>query len=165
MPKFSFSPVSKSLSLLHHLASMPIAKKVLIHHWFEEVWNRKREAAIYEMLHPDATIYGLGNSPADVIRGPKGFLPFWQKFTSAFPNISVAVEAVLVEGDKVAARCSVRGTHTGRGFGIEATGAKFQFTGMVLVYVKDEMIFEVWNNFDFLSLYQQLGLVSMNQPT
>jgi predicted ester cyclase len=160
--KFSFSPVSKALSLLHHLAFMPIAKKVLIYRWFEEVWNKKRESAIEEMLHPDATIYGLGNSPSEVIRGPKGFLPFWQKFVSAFPNINVAVESVLVEEDKVAARCSVRGTHTGQGLGIEPTGTKIQFTGMVMAHVKDDKVFEVWNNFDFLSLYQQLGLVKMN---
>jgi predicted ester cyclase len=140
---------------------MPTAKKVLIHHWFEDVWNKKREAAISEMLHRHASIYGLGNSPAEVIRGPKQFLPFWQQFTSAIPNISVAVESVLVERDKVAARCSVRGTHTGKGLGIEPTGAKISFTGMVLVHVKDEIIFEAWNNFDFLTLYQQLGMIIM----
>jgi steroid delta-isomerase-like uncharacterized protein len=144
---------------------MPTAKKVLIHHWFEEVWNKKREAAIFEMLHPDALIHGLGNLPSDVVRGPKGFLPFWQKFISAFPNISVTVESVLAEDDKVAARCGVRGTHTGGGLGIPPTGAKISFNGMVHVHVKDGMIFEAWNNFDFLLLYQQLGVAKINLPS
>ena len=36
------------------------------------------------------------------------------------------------------------------------TGA---FTGMVLVHVREGRILEAWNNFDFLTLYEQLGMV------
>ncbi len=143
---------------------MPTANKVLIHRWFEEVWNKKREAAIYEMLHPDAQIYGLAEKPDQAILGPEGFLPFWKNFISAFPNISVAVESVLAEEDKVAGRCSVRGKHTGLGIGIEPTNTQISFTGIVLLHVKDGKFYEGWNNFDFLSLYQQLGLVKMPPP-
>ena len=35
----------------------------------------------------------------------------------------------------------------------------FTFTGICLVHVKDGLIHEAWNSFDFLSLYQQIGLV------
>jgi len=143
---------------------MPAANKVLVHRWFEEVWNKKREAAIHEMLREDALVYGLAEKPNEAIRGPEGFLPFWRKFISAIPDVSVALQSVLVEGDKVAVRCSVTGTYSGKGFGLEATNARISFTGMAILQVKDGKFSEGWNNFDFLSLYQQLGLISIKSP-
>jgi hypothetical protein len=34
--------------------------KVLVHRWFEEIWNKGREAAIDEMLANDCAVHGLG---------------------------------------------------------------------------------------------------------
>jgi steroid delta-isomerase-like uncharacterized protein len=131
--------------------------KALVHRWFEEVWNQQRQAAIYEMLHPDGVVHGLADSPGQVIRGPDGFLPFWQKFISAFPDLKVSVDAVIAEGDLTAFRCTVRGKHSGKGLGIEPTGAQVTFNGMAMARIENGKIIEAWNNFDFLSLQQQLG--------
>jgi predicted ester cyclase len=38
------------------------------------------------------------------------------------------------------------------------TNRPVQLHGMVIARTKDGKIAEVWNNFDFLSLYQQIGL-------
>jgi len=135
--------------------------KALIHRWFDEVWNNKREAAIRDILAPDVIIHGLGESSGDVMSGPESFVQLWKKFVSAFPNIQVTVDRVLAEEDYVLALCSVRANHTGRGFGIEPTNGPIFFTGTVLIRVKDGKFCEGWNHFDFLSLYQQLGIVAM----
>ena len=42
----------------------------------------------------------------------------------AFPDLSIAVEDVMVEGDRVAARVTMRGTHSGEFQGIEPTGKR-----------------------------------------
>lgn len=136
---------------------MSTANKVLIHRWFEEVWNKKRESAIAEMIHPNALIYGLGDRP---VRGAADLLPFWKQFTTAIPNLTVAVESTVAEDDRVAARCSVRGRHTGPGLGAP-TGNAIAFSGMVLVHIRDGKFHEAWNSFDFLTLYQQIGLVAL----
>ena len=143
---------------------MVITHKALVNRWFEEVWNKQRKTAIYEMLHPDGIVHGLADSPDQVIRGPDGFLPFWQKFTSAFPDLKVSVDAVIVEGDTAAFRCTVRGKHTGKGLGIDPTGAKVTFTGMAMARIENGKIMEAWNNFDFLTFQQQLGLLQSNTP-
>jgi predicted ester cyclase len=137
------------------------AKKVLIHRWFEEVWNRKRREAIFEMLHPDAVIYGLAEAPTAALKGPLAFMPFWESFISAFPNIQVSVESTMAEDDKVMARCSVRGIHTGFGLGIEPTMRPIAITGICVSHIKDGLLYEAWNSFDFLTLYQQLGVISL----
>ncbi|MGV3771491.1 MAG: ester cyclase [Verrucomicrobiales bacterium] len=138
---------------------MAISKKVLIHRWFEEVWNRKRKEAIFEIFHPQALIYGLNGSDPAPIKGAAGFVPFWEVYITAFPDLQVAVESTLAEDDKVMARCSVRGRHTGPGFGIPPTMKQVAFRGICVSSVKDGMLYEAWNSFEFLTLYQQLGLL------
>ena len=143
---------------------MATTHKALVNRWFEEVWNKQRQAAIYELLHPDGLVHGLADSPGQVICGPDGFLPFWQKFTSAFPDLKVSVDAVIAEGDTAAFRCTVRGRHTGKGLGIEPTGAQVTFTGMAMASIQDGRIIEAWNNFDFLTFQQQIGLLKPTMP-
>jgi predicted ester cyclase len=69
----------------------------------------------------------------------------------------VTVEDTIAEGDKVAARCTVRATHAGDGLGFAATQRAMEITGIAIVRVKDGKIIEAWNNFDFMGMFQQLG--------
>jgi len=133
--------------------------KALIRRWFEEVWNKGRAEAIAEMLAADAVVHGLSDDAAKPLRGSAGFLPFHTQFREAFPEIKVIVEDAIAEGDKVVARCSVRGKHTGDSLGFEATQAQVEFTGIAIVRVKDGKLVEAWNNFDFMKMYQQLGAI------
>jgi predicted ester cyclase len=65
----------------------------------------------------------------------------------------------IVEGDLCAVHCEVTGTHTGDGLGISATGRDVRFSGMCIIRVAHGQIQEAWNSFDFLSFYQQLGVL------
>jgi len=140
---------------------MPIDNKALVHRWFEEVWNKKREEAIREILDPEVVIHGLGESPGEVMRGPESFVQLWKKFVATFPNIGVTVDKIVAEGEYVVALCSVRGHHRGKEFGVEPTNREIFFTGMVMIRVEEGKFCEGWNSFDFLSLYQQVGMVKM----
>ena len=70
----------------------------------------------------------------------------------------ITVEDALVDGDRIAVRCVVSGTHTGPGITAQPTGKSAEFTGVCIARVQGGKIAEAWNNFDFLSLYQQLGM-------
>jgi steroid delta-isomerase-like uncharacterized protein len=133
--------------------------KALIRRWFEEVWNKGRPDAIAEMLAAEGIVHGLSEDPSQPLRGPAGFLPFHAQFREAFPNIEVVVEDQIAEGDMVAARCTVRGQHTGDSLGFAATQAPVDFTGMAMTRIKDGKIVEAWNNFDFMKMYKQLGAI------
>jgi predicted ester cyclase len=155
-----FSFVAESCGLLHDPV-MALAHRTLVQRWFAEVWNQKREAAIHEMLHPEVRIYGLGPNPDEAIQGPAAFVPFWKSLVSAVPDIQVTVEAAIAEDDRLAARCTVRGTHSGPGLGVAPAGARIQFSGILFVRVKDEKFIDGWNSFDFLRFYQQIGLIKL----
>jgi len=129
----------------------------LIRRWFEEVWNKGREEAIDEMFAEDGIVHGLSDEGEAPLRGATGFKPFFRKFRGAFPDIEVIVEDTVSEGDKVAARCTVRGKHQSDSLGIAATQQPMEITGMAMVRVRDGKIVEAWNNFDFMTMFKQLG--------
>ena len=89
--------------------------ETVLHRWFEEVWNQKRESAIDELMAEDAMVHGIVGPDGKEIRGAAAFKPFFHHFCAAFPDIRITIEDALVDGDKVAVRCAVTATHTGPG--------------------------------------------------
>ena len=136
-----------------------MAEAEFIHRWFEEVWNKQREHAVDEMFAADGVGHGLGDE--DIV-GPEAFKVFHRAFVSAYPDLKVVVEDTVVDGDKVAARCRVTGKHDGHGIGLAPTNRGVEFTGMVILRVKDGKIIEAWNEFDFMKMYTQLGALTLN---
>jgi steroid delta-isomerase-like uncharacterized protein len=137
---------------------MATENQLMIRRWFEEVWNKGRASAIDEMLAPDGVIHGLGTG--DVI-GPDGFKPIHAAYRIAFPDLTFQVEDVVGDGDVVAMRWSGGGTHTGPFLGINATGRRVRFTGMVFARASRGRFIEAWNAYDQLGLLQQLGVVEL----
>jgi steroid delta-isomerase-like uncharacterized protein len=139
--------------------TMTTENKQLFRRWFEEVWNQGSVEAIHEMFAEDGIAHGLSEDPENPMRGPSDFKKFHAAFRSAFPDMIITVEDTIAEGDKVVARCSVRGKHSGGGLGIAATQTPVEFTGISIVRIKDGKIAEAWNNFDFMKMYRQLGAI------
>lgn len=133
--------------------------KELVRRWFEEVWNKGRVEAIEEMFDANGIAHGLSDDPENPIKGPRDFRPFHTVFRDAFPNMMIVIEDMVAEGDKVAARCSVRATHEGEFLGRSATESPVDFAGITIVRIDKGKIVEAWNNFDFMTLHRQVGLL------
>ena len=133
--------------------------KQLVRRWFEEVWNNGRAELIEELFDENGIAHGLSDDPANPIKGPKDYTPFYKLFREAFPNVVIVIEDMVAEGDKVTARCSVRGKHEGNFRGLAATQSPIEFTGMTIVRIADGKIVEAWNNFDFMTMNRQVGLL------
>lgn len=136
--------------------------KTLLHKWFEEVWNKGREEAIDEMFAADGVAYGLNDAEGNPIRGVENFKVLHRAFRSAYPDMQITVEDTVTEGDKIAARCTVRAKHAGEGLGIAPTNQPVEFTGLSIVKIKDGKIVEAWNEFDFMKMYRQVGALTLN---
>ncbi len=133
--------------------------KAVLRRWFEEVWNKGREEAIDELFAEDGVAHGLAGDGGGKLRGPEGFKPFFQRFRDAFPDIEIVVEDIIAEGDRVAARCTVRGRHQSDSLGFAATNQPVAFDGICIVRIRDGKIVEAWNNFDFMAMFVQVGAV------
>ena len=136
--------------------------ETLLRRWFEEVWNKGSEDAIDEMFAADGIVNGLNDAKGNPVRGTEAFKTFHRAFRAAYPDLKITVEDVVGEGDKIAARCTVRATHAGEGLGIAPTNQPIEFTGLTFVKIKDGKITEAWNEFDFLKMYSQVGALTLN---
>lgn len=132
---------------------MSEANKKLVRRWFDEVWNKGRVSTIEELLAPNAVVHGLAGDRT----GPEEFKKFHAIYRGMFPDMKLAIEDVVAEGDRVAARFSVAATHTGNGPDLAATGKRASFTGMVFVRIAKGRIVEGWNNFDEAGMMRQLS--------
>jgi steroid delta-isomerase-like uncharacterized protein len=130
--------------------------KKLVRRWFEEVWNQGREGAIDELLSPEGVGFGLAATNTEV-HGPAEFKPFVRNLRDAFPDLHITVEDMVAEGDKVAVRMLVTGTHKGGGLGFPATGRKINVTGMTIIQFANGKLVHGWNNWDQMGMMQQLG--------
>jgi predicted ester cyclase len=93
--------------------------------------------------------------------GPAGLAPVIGAFRSAFSEVRLTLDDVLVDGDRVAVRYLYEGRHSGDLFGIGATGRRFQLAGIAIVRVVDDKVAEYWREEDMLGLQRQLGVESL----
>ncbi|WP_251342554.1 ester cyclase [Haloplanus halophilus] len=93
------------------------------------------------------------------IRGREALREQLETFFAAFPDFEATVEAVAAEGDLVAMRVTLSGTHEGPFMGIEPTGRSFEVGNMVFTRIADGKIVERWLQPDTLDMMQQLGVV------
>ncbi|HEX9200105.1 MAG TPA: ester cyclase [Acidobacteriaceae bacterium] len=128
----------------------------IMNRWFEEVWNQGRESAIDEMSYHDVHGHGLHAPDGNEVHGMDSFKAYYRQMRAALSDIHVTVEDVVTEGDLIVARCTVTAKHTGDGLGKPPKGNPIQFTGMTMARIKEGKIAEAWNNFDFMTMYQQM---------
>ena len=124
------------------------AQATVLYQWFTEVWNNENEGAIDQLMDADAITDGVTGEAGSA--GGEGFRIFYRDFRDKFSQIQVEVPDVIKQDDMEAARCVVHATD-------KASGQRVTFSGICMVRVRDGKITEAWNNFDFLSLYRQLG--------
>lgn len=125
--------------------------EALIRRWFDEVWTRRREAAIDELMADDVAAFGLPPAP---ISSREAFKQFYRPFIAAFPDLSVTVEEVFTQGDRMGFRCRVRGTHR--------NGRPCDFEGGGFVRIRDGKLAEGHNVWNFLEMLEQLGFLPAN---
>jgi steroid delta-isomerase-like uncharacterized protein len=128
----------------------------LMHQWFDEVWNQGNESMIDEMLHDDVAVHGLAGPDGTEVNGPESFKAYFRQLRAGLSDIHVEVEDVVSERDLMVARCMVTARHTGEGLGKPAKGNAVRFSGMTMARVREGKIAEAWNNYDFLTMLQQM---------
>jgi len=76
---------------------------------------------------------------------------------NAFPDLHHEIVDMIAEGDKVAVRLNVTGTHKGEFQGIAPTDKKLSLDEMGFITIIDGKITEGWISADMMRLMQQIG--------
>jgi steroid delta-isomerase-like uncharacterized protein len=98
------------------------------------------------------------------LRGLEPMRAYVHAFRTAFPDGRFVIEDEIAEGDRVAVRWTMAGTHQGPFQGIAPTGRRVTQTGTTIFRVREGRITEVWPQADFLGLLQQLGATLQLPP-
>ncbi len=132
------------------------ANKSLVRRYIQEVWQKRNIAAVDAFLAPN---YRRHLSPTAAPLTRDGQRQRLAGFRAAFPDIQLAIEDVFAEGDRVAFRSTMRGTHHGIFQGIAPTGKHVTVALLDVVRIEDGKIVEHWGGPDLWDLLQQLGAV------
>ncbi|MCG0289115.1 ester cyclase [Streptomyces sp. PSAA01] len=95
--------------------------------------------------------------PPGTPAGIDGYLGTVAFLRSAFPDLDVSLEDVVVSGDRVAVRVLATGTHRGEILGVAPTGRTVAFRAFDFHQIKDGKIASTWHLEDFFGLQLQLG--------
>ncbi len=131
--------------------------KAIIRRFLEGIFTQGNPDVVDELAAPDFVVHDPSSEVGQVdTEGVKGSIA-WSH--NAFPDLRVTIEDQVAEGDKVATRWTVRGTHRGEMMGAAPTGNQVTFTGTQTDYILGGKIVESWSNWDTLGMLQQIGAV------
>ena len=109
---------------------------------------------IDELVEPDATI----RTPLPLhVSGAEALKEVFLRLHGAYPDLHVAIEDLIAEGDKVVSRNVVTGTHEGEYMGIAPTGKSVRYDEIFIFRFVDGRIAETWGVVDVLGQLRQLG--------
>jgi steroid delta-isomerase-like uncharacterized protein len=128
--------------------------KAIARRFLDELWNRSNFGLVDQLLASDYD----GHS-STVIRGPEGAMEFVPRLRNAFPDFQFSILDQIAEGDKVATRWTIRGTHEGEFQGMPPSGKQIEMTGITVFRIANDKLIEGWTNEDVLGMLQQLGAV------
>ena len=132
--------------------------KAALRRLYEEPINKGNLAVLNEVMAPDYVYHGVGGIE---LKGSEGFGQYLAMLRTAFPDLQFTLVNVVAEGDYVAHRFTLTGTHKGDLRGIAPTGKRVTATGNVLSRFSGGKEAETWMEYDTLALYQQLGMMPL----
>jgi steroid delta-isomerase-like uncharacterized protein len=115
---------------------------------------RNYDDAAFEAVWADNIQF---REPQQVGHGHETGKKRYHAFREAFPDIEATLHDVVAQGDSVAVRYTLEGTHQGSFAGAPATGKRVTLSGMSIFHCADGKIVEVWGCADSLGFLRQLG--------
>ncbi len=125
----------------------------LVGRFYDELWNAWDDAAVDDVLAPDFAFRGSLGAETVGRDGWRGYRDTVRAGSADFHN---AVEALVVDGDRAAARLGYSGTHTGPLAGVPATGRRFAYAGAAFFEARDGLLVSAWVLGDLAGLRAQL---------
>ena len=139
-------------------SSLTEQNKAIARRAFEEILNKGDFELAKQLYAKDFVNHGIHRDAS--LEEDQAALKGWHQ---AFPDVVIAPEKLIAEDDLVTVYWTARGTNTGTGNGLPATGKKAELSGITIWRIVDGKIKEEWSAFDQLSMMQQLGLLPIKE--
>jgi steroid delta-isomerase-like uncharacterized protein len=139
-------------------SSLQEQNKAIARRAFEEILSKGRFELAEQLYAKDFVNHGIHRDVS--LQEDQAALKGWHQ---AFSDIAITPQKLIAEDDLVTIYWIARGTNTGTGNGLPATGKKAELAGITIWRIVDGKIKEEWSAFDQLSMMQQLGLLPANK--
>jgi predicted ester cyclase len=147
----------KEKAIQSHISGMPSVKPLreVVQHLAETFNNPEiRESSYFDFYDDSLMIHGF---PPNLPANKEGLKQFIYLQWNAFPDIIIKFDDIIIEGNKVACRYILAGTHKGEFMDLQPTGKQFRVNGMTIFSFRDAKVIERWNLVDMVSLMEQLN--------
>lgn len=105
----------------------------------EKLINRKDYSVVDKLVAEDVVSHDpFPGQPS----GPEGLVATFKMFHEAFPDLHAETGELIGEGDKVAGRFTVTGTHRGEFMGFKPTGNPIEYAEVIVLRFADGKIVE-----------------------
>jgi steroid delta-isomerase-like uncharacterized protein len=131
--------------------------RLIVDEFYNKVVNQGDSLAMQSIMSENfIDHYADPNLP----KGIDGFKQFLNMVATAFPDINVKVEDIILELNKAVVRLIVTGTHTGMLMGkIPPSGKQAVWTGIDILTINNGKITERWSQRDLLGMMKQIGVL------
>jgi len=124
---------------------------------FIQAWNVGHDHIIDDLAAPDLTV-SYTHYP-EPYHGPEAFKAMLSKTHRYFPDLTIAVQDILVERNRAVVRWTYQGTfREGEMFGVPASGQHVEVEGITIYVIEDGVVQREEGIVDNLALMQQLGI-------
>jgi predicted ester cyclase len=123
------------------------ANKALMRRLFEEGFHSGKLVVVDEIFHPNFVDRSTPEQPP----GTEGVKDYISMVRTGFPDISITIEDLVAEEERVVVRTTWRGTHLGEYEGIAPTGKQVTRSMIQIFHVKDGKLLEEWSEGESLS--------------
>lgn len=121
---------------------------------FVEFINTSNVELSKEIISEEAIFYAPTSS--EPLRGSKGYMLILNMMRNSFPDVRWKLEEMIAEGESVAARFTMTGTHKGDFFDTKPTGKNIKINVMNFYRFSKGKIVEEYGQPDIFSLLQQI---------
>ena len=91
--------------------------------------------------------------------GPEGAKQILVQLGTTFPDLSIKIEDILQDGNKVVVRSTISGTQKGPFLEFPAENRKMTIQAVDIHEIKDDKIVRTWHTEDWMTGLHQLGIL------
>jgi steroid delta-isomerase-like uncharacterized protein len=125
----------------------------LVERFVAEVINGGNMRLLSALVAPEQVTH----DPTGDLYGPEGLRIDIAGYRAAFPDLEMTTDDLVADGDRIARRFTIRGTHRGAFMGVPPSGRQVEVGGIAIHRVAQGRLVETWLSYDCLSLLKQLG--------
>jgi predicted ester cyclase len=125
-----------------------IENKAIVRRYLEEVWTKRTPEALEE-FYPSYDLVQQEGPAEQGLPSLDDAIEYVRQVQAAFPDLSVTIEDIIAEEDRVAVRTTWRGTYEGEPIGgIDPTNETVTLSGNVIWRIVKGKVVHMWGTQD-----------------